>query len=145
MATKKAYVTQIAKNGITFTGRTDSKHWITMDGPEQFGGSDAGIRPKELLMLSLAGCTASDVASILAKKRVKLDGFDIEITAEETEEHPKVYSSMHIEYVFFGDGIDPKAVERAIELSQDKYCGVTDMFRKAMDVTHSYRIEPARP
>ena len=145
MATKKAHVTQIVKNGITFAGKTTSKHWITMDGPEDFGGSDAGIRPKELLMLSLAGCTGSDVASVLAKKRVNLAGFDIEISAEETEDHPKVYTSMHIEYVFYGSGIEPQAVERAIGLSLDKYCGVTAMFRKAMTVTHSYRIEESRP
>ena len=91
--------------------------------------------------LALAGCTGSDVASILAKKRVTLDGFDMNISAEETEEHPIVFKSMHIEYVFHGEGIDPKDVERAIELSQTKYCGVTAMFEKAMEITHSYRIE----
>ena len=94
-----------------------------------------------MLLLSLAGCTGSDVASILAKKRVVLDDFHMEITAEETEEHPKVFSSMHVEYVFRGKDIDPKDVERAIELSQTKYCGVTAMFAKAFPVTHSYRIE----
>lgn len=140
MATKTAHVTQVGKNSITFAGRTDSKHWLMMDGPASFGGNDAGIRPKELLLLSLAGCTGSDVASILAKKRVALEDFEMIVTAEETEEHPKVFSSMHVEYVFRGKGIDAKDVERAIELSQTQYCGVTAMFEKAMDVTHSYRI-----
>ena len=65
---KKAFVTQVAKGGITFAGRTDSNHWITMDGPEKFGGSDAGVRPKELLLLSLAGCTGSDVASVVPER-----------------------------------------------------------------------------
>ncbi|MDX9759273.1 MAG: OsmC family protein [Bacteroidota bacterium] len=143
MATKKAFVTQVGKNAITFAGQTDSKHWVMMDGPEGFGGKDAAIRPKELLLLSLAGCTGSDVASILAKKRVALEGFDVEVTAEETEEHPKVFSSMHVEYVFRGTGIEAKDVERAIELSETKYCGVTAMFTKAMTLTHSYRIENA--
>ncbi|PLX25194.1 MAG: osmotically inducible protein OsmC [Ignavibacteria bacterium] len=138
---KTAFVTQVAKNGITFAGRTNSNHWITMDGPEKFGGSDAGVRPKELLLLSLAGCTGSDVASILAKKRVALDNLEMNISAEESEEHPIVFTSMHIEYVFYGEGIEAKDVERAIELSQTKYCGVTAMFEKAMKVTHSYRIE----
>ena len=141
MATKKAIVTQVNKNGITFAGHTDSKHWLMMDGPENFGGKDAGIRPKELLLLALAGCSGSDVASILAKKRIALDGFEMEVTAQETEEHPKVYESMHIEFVFRGKGIEAKDVERAIELSQTKYCGVTAMFEKAMTVTHGYRIE----
>jgi putative redox protein len=140
MATKKAFVSQVGKNSITFAGRTDSKHWLLMDGPESFGGSDAGIRPKELLLLSLAGCTGSDVASILAKKRIALEGFDMNVTAEETEEHPKVFTSMHVEYVFRGKGIVAKDVERAIELSQTRYCGVTAMFQQAMELTHSYRI-----
>ena len=140
MTTKKAYVTQIGKNSITFAGRANSGHWVPMDGPEEFGGSNAGIRPKELLLLALAGCTGSDVASILAKKRIQLDEFKLEVTAEETEEHPKVFSKMHVEYVFHGKNIQEKDVERAIEMSLTKYCGVTAMFSKAMEVTHSYRI-----
>ncbi len=139
MATKKAFIKQL--RGITLVGKADSNHWITMDGPEQFGGSNAGIRPKELLLLGLGGCTGNDVASILAKKRVKLDGFEMKIQAEETEEHPKVFTDVHIEYIFYGNNINTKDVERAIELSQTKYCGVTKMFEKAMKVTHSYRIE----
>ena len=139
MATSKAYLKQI--KGISFAGKTDSNHWITMDGPENFGGSDAGIRPKELLLLSLAGCTASDVVSILQKKRVKLDDFEMNISADMTEEHPKVYSKIDLEYVFYGENIKEKDVERAIELSETKYCGVTAIFEKAMDIKHSYRIE----
>ena len=141
MAQKKAHVTQLAPGTITFAGRADSNHWVIMDGPSEFGGSNAGIRAKELLLLSLAGCTGSDVASILAKKRVPIDGFDIDIVAQETEEHPKVFTAMHIEYVFRGSRITPKDVERAIDLSLTKYCGVTAMLGKAMEITHSYRIE----
>jgi len=139
MATKKAFIKQL--QGITFVGKTDSDHWITMDGPKEFGGSDAGIRPKELLLLSLGGCTGSDVASILQKKRVKLDGFEMNIETEVSEDHPQVFTNLHLEYVFYGKDVDEKAVERAIELSQTKYCGVTRMFEKAMKITHSYRIE----
>ena len=142
MPQKKAHITQISRNAITFAGRTDSNHWLMMDGPAEFGGSNAGIRPKELLLLSLGGCTGSDVASILAKKRVPVSGFDINITAEETTDHPKVFTSLHVEYVFRGNGIDPNDVERAIELSLTKYCGVNAMLSKAMDITHSYRINP---
>jgi len=139
MATSKAYLKQI--KGISFAGKTDSNHWITIDGPENFGGSDAGIRPKELLLLSLAGCTASDVISILQKKRIKLDDFEMNISADMTEEHPKVYSKIDLEYVFYGKDLKTKDVERAIELSETKYCGVTAMFEKAMEIKHSYRIE----
>ena len=138
MTTSKAYLKQV--KGITFAGKTDSNHWITVDGPENFGGSNAGISPKELLLISLAGCTASDVVSILQKKRVKLDDFEINISAEMTEEHPKVFTKIDLEYVFYGDNIAEKDVERSIELSQTTYCGVTAMLEKAMVINHSYRI-----
>jgi len=138
MVTKKAFVKQV--QGITFVGKTDSNHWITMDGPESFGGSNAGIRPKELLMLSLGGCTGSDVASILGKKKIKLDGFEMNITADTSEEHPQVFTKMNLEYVFYGKNLSVKDIERAIELSQTKYCSVTAMLQKAMPIEHSYRI-----
>lgn len=138
MSQVKAYVKQI--NGISFVGKTDSNHWVTMDGPEDFLGSNAGIRPKELMLLALGGCTGSDVVSILQKKRIDVRSFEINITAEMTDDHPKVYSSMNIEYVFTGKGIKEADVERAIELSQTKYCGVTKMYEKAMTITHSFTI-----
>lgn len=139
MGTRKAYIKQI--KGITFAGKTDSNHWITMDGPEDFGGSNAGIRPKELILISLGGCTGSDVVSILSKKRVKVDDFEMNINAEVAETHPQVFTSIHIEFVFYGKNIDPKDVERAIELSQTKYCSVTAMLEKSVKITHSFRIE----
>lgn len=138
MATKTAFVKQL--RGITFVGKTDSNHWITMDGPESFGGSDAGIRPKELLMLSLGGCTGSDVTSILAKKKIKLDGFEMNISAEVADEHPQVFTKMQLEYVFYGKNLPEKDIERAIDLSLTKYCSVTAMLQKAMPIEHSYKI-----
>ena len=138
MSTKTAYVKQI--KGITLAGKTDSNHWITMDGPENFGGSDAGIRPKELILLSLAGCTGSDIVVILQKKKVKLDDFEMNITAEMADEHPQVYTKINIESVFYGKDIQEKDVERAIELSQTKYCSVTHMLNKSVEITHSYKI-----
>lgn len=138
MSLKKAYLKQV--KGITFIGKTDSNHWITMDGPENFGGSNAAIRPKELLLLALAGCTASDVVTILEKKEVQLNNFEINISAEMQEEHPQVYTKINLEYVFYGKNIAREAVERAIELSQTKYCSVTAMLQKAILINHSYRI-----
>jgi putative redox protein len=138
MSIKKALVKQV--QGITFVGKTDSNHWITMDGPENFGGSNAGTRPKELLMLSIGGCTGSDVASILGKKKIKLDSFEINITAESADEHPQVFTKMHLEYVFYGKNLSVKDIERAIELSLTKYCSVTAMLQKAMPIEHSYKI-----
>jgi putative redox protein len=92
----------------------------------------------------LGGCTGSDVASILQKKRVKLDGFEMNIEADMSEDHPKVYTKINIEYVFYGKDIKATDVERAIELSQTKYCGVTAMLQKAVEITHSYRIEESK-
>lgn len=112
-----------------------------MDGPENFGGSDAGIRPKELLLISLAGCTGSDVAVILQKKKVHFDDFEMNVEAEQQETHPQVFTKIHLEYVFYGNNIPKEAVERAIELSQKTYCSVTAMLQKAVEITHSYRIE----
>lgn len=138
MSTKTAYVKQV--KGITFLGKTDSNHWVTMDGPESFGGSNAGIRPKELLLIALGGCTGSDVVTILQKKKVKLDDFEMNITADVAEEHPQVFTKINIEYVFYGKDIQQKDIERAIELSQTKYCSVTHMLNKAMPITHSFKI-----
>ena len=139
MATKKAYVKQI--KGVTFLGKTDSNHWITMDGPESFGGSDAGTRPKELILLALAGCSGSDVAVILQKKKINLDGFEMNISAEVQETHPQVFTKIDLEYVFYGENIPKEAVERAIELSMTTYCSVTAMLKKSVEITHSFRIE----
>jgi len=139
MAEHKAVLKQLS--GITFIGKTDdTNHWITVDGPDNFGGSNAAIRPKELLLLSLAGCTSADVIAILQKKRVKLDDYKINITAQSTDKHPKVYSSINLEYVFTGKDIKEKDVERAIELSQNTYCGVTAMLQKAIEITHNFKI-----
>jgi len=138
MSTSKTYLKQI--KGVTFAGKANSNHWVTMDGPEKVGGSSAGNTPKELLLISLAGCTAGDVISILEKKRVKLNDFEINISADLTEEHPKVFKKIDLEYVFYGDNVPAKDVERAIELSQTKYCGISAMLRKAMEINHTYRI-----
>lgn len=139
MAEHKAVVKQL--EGITFIGKTDSNHWIPMDGPENFGGSNAGIRPKELLLVSLGGCTGADVTAILQKKRIKIDGFEINISAESADTHPKVYTKIHLDFVFYGKDIKEKDVERAIELSQKTYCAVTAMLEKSIEITHAFTIK----
>jgi putative redox protein len=138
METKKVYLKQI--KGLTFAAKGESNHWITMDGPENLGGHNAGVRPKELVLIGLAGCTGSDVVSILQKKRINLTDFDINISAQQTEEHPKVFAHVDLEYVFYGKGIQPKDVERAIQLSTETYCGVSAMLKKVMTINHTYRI-----
>ena len=142
MATKRVFLKQIRE--VTFAAKGDSNHWVVMDGPESVGGCNAGSRPKELLLVALAGCTASDVASILKKKKVPLQEFEMNLTAEEVDEHPKVFTSINVEYVVYGNGINHADVERAIELSETKYCSVSAMLRPAVKITHSYRIEKPR-
>lgn len=138
------HVTLKQVDGIAFAAKGDSNHWVTMDGPASVGGMEAGSRPKELVLYALAGCTASDVVNILKKKRVPLQGFEMYLTGEEADEHPKVFTDIHVEYVFFGDGVTPPDVERAIELSTTKYCSVSAMLAPKVNISHSYRIEPAR-
>jgi putative redox protein len=143
MGKKYAVIKQV--QGITFAAKSDSGHWVVMDGPEMFGGSNAGPKPKELLLIALGGCTASDVVSILQKKRAPLEGFEMHLIANERDEHPRVFTDIHIEYVFYGERINPTDVERAIELSRTKYCAVSAMLRPSVDITHSYRIESSKP
>lgn len=117
-----------------------SGHHVIMDASPEVGGKDAGPRPKALMLASLAGCTGMDVISILKKMRIEPRTFNIIIEAELTEEHPKHYSGMHLIYEFTGDGLDEEKLKKAIELSQDRYCGVSAVYRKAMPLTYEVRI-----
>jgi putative redox protein len=126
--------------GIALVGAGDTNHWVVMDGPEDVGGFSGASRPMELLLMSLGGCTAMDVISILKKKRVDLNDFGMEIEAERAEEHPKVFTEIKLHFIFTGKNIRTKDVERAIDLSQSKYCPATAMLRKSVKITHDYEI-----
>ncbi len=141
MSQAKAKVVQI--KGVTFVGLTDSNHWVTIDGPEQFGGSNAAIRPKELLLISLAGCTGSDVASIMTKMREPYTRLEVHVDAEMSDTHPKVYTKIHLTFKVWGDGIKEANLKKAIELSSTTYCGVKAMLRNSVEITDSYEINPA--
>ena len=134
----KAVVKQII--GCSFMGKADSNHWVAIDTPKETCGSDAATHPMELVLLALGGCTGADVVSILEKKRVPLKGFEINIDAERADSYPMVYTKIHLEYVFYGKNIDPKHVERAIALSQEKYCSVSAMLKPSVPITSSYKI-----
>lgn len=140
MANVKAKVVQI--KGVTFNGITDSNHWVPMDGPAEFGGSNAAIRPKELLLLSLAGCTGSDVASILSKMREPVSRFEVHIEAEMAETHPKVYTKIKVIFKVWGDGIKEENLKKAIKLSSETYCAVSAMLRPAVELSETYQINP---
>ncbi len=117
-----------------------SGHHVVMDALPAVGGEDSGPRPKELMLASLAGCTGMDVVSILKKMRIEIESFDIEIIADITEEHPKHYTAMHIIYKLKGKDIDPEKAKKAVDLSQEKYCGVSEAYRKAMTLTYEIQI-----
>lgn len=139
MASKTAVLKQI--QGLTFVARGESNHWVVMDGPESVGGTNAGSRPKELVLFAVAGCTASDVVSILKKKRIPVQEFEMRVSGTEREEHPKIFTDIHLEYIIRGENINPDDVKRAIDLSATKYCSVSAMLKPTVNITHSFKIE----
>ena len=114
---------------------------IKLDADEKVGGKNTGPRPKALSLVSLGGCTGMDVVSILAKMRIVPDTFDVEVTGELTEEHPKYYDKIHLVYSFTGKDLPYAKLEKAINLSQERYCGVNAMLGKAAEVTYEIRVE----
>ena len=127
--------------GLAMAAKGDSGHWVNMDGPEDFGGFAAGTRPMELFLMGLGGCTSMDILSILKKKRVKLDHYECHIEAERAEEHPKVFTSVNVNFIFYGKNISEEAVKRALELSDQVYCSASAMLRKAVDIKINYEIK----
>jgi len=114
---------------------------IKIDATEAVGGKNGGPRPKPLTLVSLGGCTGMDVISILGKMRVKPDYFNIEISGELTEEHPKYYHKIHLRYIFRGNDLPMAKLEKAVNLSQDRYCGVTAMLDKVAEITNEIVVE----
>ena len=111
-------------------------HKIVMDAGPEVGGKDMGVRPKPLLLAGLIGCTGMDVSSILKKMKVEYDSLDISVSADSTEDHPKVYENIHLVFHFKGENLPLDKLQRAAELSQEKYCGVSAMLKKATVVTY---------
>jgi len=131
------------KSGMAFESEING-HKITIDANESVGGNDLGPRPKSLMLLSLAGCTGMDVVSILKKMRVDLDDFAIEVEADLTEEHPKQYSKMNVIYKFWGKDLPMDKIEKAVSLSDERYCGVSAVYKKAIEMTHEIRVNPEK-
>ena len=125
---------------MTFTGTADSGFEVGLGTDPSVGGDDDGFRPMELMLLSLAGCTGMDVMSILRKKRQEVTGFRVEIEADRAEEHPKVFTDIRVHYIVEGQDVDPRAVERSIELSETKYCPAQAMLVRSVPITHTYEI-----
>ncbi|HOW25731.1 MAG TPA: OsmC family protein [Bacteroidales bacterium] len=113
---------------------------IRMDAAPEAGDKDQGPRPKPLTLAALGGCTGMDVVSLLEKMRVPLESFDMKIEAEQTDEHPRVYKKIHIVYIFKGKNLPLEKLQKAVELSQEKYCGVSAMLRKSAAVTYEIEV-----
>ncbi|MGI6539098.1 MAG: OsmC family protein [Caldicoprobacterales bacterium] len=116
-------------------------HNLIVDASEEIGGNDLGPRPKKLLLAGLIGCTGIDVVSILNKMKIKPDDMRLEARAESSDEHPKVYTKIHLIYRFRGKDLPMDKLERAVSLSQERYCGVSAMLRKAAPITYEIIVE----
>jgi putative redox protein len=128
--------------GMRFVGQADSGHAVVLDTGEASGGCDSAVRPNELLLIGLAGCTGMDVISILRKKRQAVTGLELVVRGDLAPEPPKRFAGLAIEYRVRGRGIDPAAVARAIELSETKYCSVGLTLRAPVPITSTYTILP---
>ena len=115
-------------------------HKIILDAAEQVGGENRGPRPKPLMLTALAGCTGMDVVSILKKMRVTFDDFNVTVEGDLTEEHPKQYYKMNVIYEFKGNDLPLEKLKKAVSLSEENYCGVSALYKKAIEITSEIRI-----
>lgn len=125
---------------MSFVGESGSGHSVVMDGSPDAGGRDLGIRPMEMLLLGLGGCTAFDVISILKKSRQNVVDCEVSIEAERSEEIPKVFTKIHIHFVVSGRELKADRVEKAVHLSADKYCSASEMLGKVATITHDFEM-----
>jgi putative redox protein len=130
-------------DGLMFVGESGSGHAVVMDGAPEHGGRDLGLRPMEMLLLGLGGCTAIDVMLILKKGREAVADCAIEIEAERADTDPKIFTRIHLHYVLTGRNLARPKVERAIELSAEKYCSASAMLARAAEITHDFEIREA--
>lgn len=128
-------------DGRAFVGESGSGHAIVMDGAPEAGGRNIGVRPMEMLLLGLGGCTAFDIVMILERMREKVTGIDIGLEGERASEDPKVFTHVKMIYKIKGRNLKPANVERAVNLSAEKYCSASAMFGKTAKLEHSWEIE----
>ncbi len=127
-------------DGMAFVGESGSGHAVVMDGAPDSGGRNIGIRPMEMLLIGLGGCTAFDVVLILKRGREKIEDCTVEVTAERADTDPKVFTKIHLDYTLVGESLSPEKVERAIKLSAEKYCSASIMLGKTAELTHSWKV-----
>jgi len=128
-------------DGLRFVATDSVGHSIAMDASKQVGGEGSGFSPLQLLLAALGGCTGIDIVDIMRKQRQQVEDLEIVVTGERVKEPPRVYSNIHVEYKVKGKSIKEKAVKRAIQLSEGKYCSVGAMLKAKANVTSSYTIQ----
>ncbi|HYE00532.1 MAG TPA: OsmC family protein [Alphaproteobacteria bacterium] len=126
--------------GRTFVGESGSGHAVVMDGAPEAGGRNLGIRPMEMLLIGMGGCSAFDVVMILEKGREPVDDVFVELEAKRAEADPKVFTEIHAHYVVTGRGLSAAKVERAIQLSAEKYCSASIMLGQTARITHDFEL-----
>ncbi len=126
--------------GVSFVGQSESGHSVVMDGAPESGGKNLGVRPMEMLLLGLGGCSAFDVVHILRKGRQQVTDCVAEIDATRADTDPKVFTKIHVHFVVTGKNLDPKRVEQAVHLSADKYCSASIMLGKSAEITHDFEV-----
>ena len=126
--------------GAAFLGESGSGHALLMDGPPESGGRNLGVRPMEMLLLGMGGCTAFDVMLILGKSRQSVTDCVVELSADRAEDVPKVFTRIHVHFIVTGKGLSDDRVRRAVQLSAEKYCSASIMLAKAVEITHDYEI-----
>ncbi len=125
---------------VSFQGETENGHTVLMDGAPEVGGRNLGLRPMEMVLMGAGGCTASDVVMILKKSRQNIIDCMVEIEAERATEDPKVFIRIHYHFILTGKNLKTQQVERAINLSAEKYCSASIMLGKTAEITHDFEI-----
>ena len=125
---------------MSFVGETGSGHSVVMDGPPDSGGRNLAARPMEMVLLGMGGCTAFDVVAILKKARQPIEDCIVELSAERSEEIPKIFTKIHVHYVVKGKGLSEKQVEKAVRLTAETYCSVSIMLAKTAEISHDFEI-----
>ena len=128
------------KGNVSFLAEPGSGHQVLMDGAPEAGGQNQGPRPMEMILMGLGGCTTFDVIFILKKARQDVTDCVVDIEAQRAETDPKVFTHIHLHFILTGNNLNPQQVERAINLSDEKYCSASIMLKPTVDITHDYEI-----
>ncbi|MGB3917880.1 OsmC family protein [Thiothrix litoralis] len=127
-------------DNMSFVGESGSGHSVVMDGAPEFGGRNLGMRPMEMLLLGLGGCSSFDVVLILQKSKQQVLDCEVLIEAERADKDPKVFTRIHLHFVVSGRNLSPEKVERAVKLSAEKYCSASIMLGKTAEITHDFEL-----